>query len=76
MEKLSTNVTFSHIYDYHIVGIGQIYFLGYNVVRIVIDFHLARQISFGPGKTCITVSRLNTYDNTFGVDEFKKSEVK
>ena len=71
--RTSTNVTFWDIYflDYDIVGNAYLYFLGYNV-RIVVDFHLAKQKSFGPGKTYIAVSRLNTCDNIFGVGEFKK----
>ena len=78
MEELSKNTTFSDIYflDYDIVRIVYIYLLGYNVVKIVTDFNLPKQISFWPGQTHIPLSRLNTYDNNFGVGEFKKSELK
>ena len=78
MEELCKNTTFSDIYflDYDIVRIVYIYLLGYNVVKIVTDFNLPKQISFWPGQTHIPLSRLNTYDNNFGVGEFKKSELK
>ena len=75
--RTSTNLTFWDIYilDYDIVGTVYIYFLGYNI-RIVVDFNLVKQKSFGLGKTYIAVSRLNTCDNVFGVGEFQKFEVK
>ena len=73
MEELSKNTTFSDIYflDYDIVRILYIYVFGYNV-----KINLAKQISFWPGQTYIALSRLNTYDNNFGVGEFKESEIK
>ena len=44
MGEPSTNVTFWGIYSlaYDIIGIVYICFLGYNVVRPVIDFNLAK----------------------------------
>ena len=78
MEELSTNVAFWDIYllAYHMVGIVYICFLAYNLVRTLIDFNLAKWKSFWPRKTYITLSTLNTYENTFGLGKFQKSEVK
>ena len=53
-----------------------LYRLDVSVLYVLVDFNLAKQKSFGLGKTYIAVSRLNTCDNVFGVGEFQKFEVK
>ena len=49
---------------------------GLSLEQGAIDFDLQKQILFVPGRICIALSRVKTYDNLYCIGEFEKSAIK
>ena len=43
---------------------------GLSLEQGAIDFDLQKQMLFGPGRICIALSRVKTYDNLYCIGEF------